>query len=404
MKEMNMNGNRRKSLLSEYSLAVSLFLLSALLAGCGTGWPGLARATETEALPVVSVNPEIIAEGRLVPKASVRLSFNLPGKMAALPVEEGQQVFEGALLASLTNRAQLEAAVTAAELDVVITRQALESLDQKAGLARAQIERDLAEAFQALVEAQQNLDDLDTSDFQDELDDSWIEVTERRDDVRDAEDELDKYQDLDPDNPTRVRAEDELEDAEQAYTDSLRSYDLLKNSRDQAEAALALAQARHDDLRQEFNLRRTGPHPDDREQAEASLKTAQAQLAAAQAALEDAELIAPYYGTLVELNVVEGDPVLPNQPVALLADTSAWYVETTDLTEMDVVRIDPNRPVSLRPDALPDLYLGGTIESISQMYVQSRGDITYTVRILLRESDPRLRWGMTFQAVFTPLD
>jgi multidrug efflux pump subunit AcrA (membrane-fusion protein) len=404
MKEMKMNGNRRKGLLSGYSLAVSLFLLSALLAGCGTGWPGLASATETEALPVVSVNPEIIAEGRLVPKASVRLSFNLPGKVAALPVEEGEQVTGGALLASLTDRAQLEAAVTAAELDVVITRQALESLDQKAGLARAQIERELAEAFQALIEAQQNLDDLDTSEFQDELDDSWIEVTERRDDVRDAEDELDKYEDLDSDNPTRVRAEDELEDAEQAYTDSLRSYDLLKNSRDQAEAALALAQARHDDLRQEYNLRRTGPHPDDREQAEASLKTAQAQLAASQAALEDAELIAPYNGTLVELHVVEGDPVLPNQPVALLADTSAWYVETTDLTEMDVVRIDPNRPVSLRPDALPDLYLGGTIESISQMYVQSRGDITYTVRILLRESDPRLRWGMTFQAVFTPLD
>jgi multidrug efflux pump subunit AcrA (membrane-fusion protein) len=404
MKEMKMNGNRRKGLLSGYSLAVSLFLLSALLAGCGTGWPGLASATETEALPVVSVNPEIIAEGRLVPKASVRLSFNLPGKVAALPVEEGEQVTGGTLLASLADRAQLEAAVTAAELDVVINRQALESLDQKAGLARAQIERELAEAFQALIEAQQNLDDLDTSEFQDELDDSWIEVTERRDDVRDAEDELDKYEDLDSDNPTRVRAEDELEDAEQAYTDSLRSYDLLKNSRDQAEAALALAQARHDDLRQEYNLRRTGPHPDDREQAEASLKTAQAQLAAAQAALEDAELIAPYNGTLVELNVVEGDPVLPNQPVALLADTSAWYVETTDLTEMDVVRIDPNRPVSLRPDALPDLYLGGTIESISQMYVQSRGDITYTVRILLRESDPRLRWGMTFQAVFTPLD
>jgi multidrug resistance efflux pump len=404
MKEMNMNGNRRKSLLSEYSLAVSLFLLSALVAGCSTGWPGLARATETEALPVVAVNPEIIAEGRLVPKASVRLSFNLPGKVAALPVEEGEQVSGGALLASLSDRAQLEAAVTAAELEVVITRQALEKLDQKAGLARAQIERELAEAFQALVEAQQNLDDLDTSDFQDELDESWIEVTERRDDVRDAEDELDKYKDLDPDNPTRVRAEDELEDAEQAYTDSLRSYDLLKNSRDQAEAALTLAQARHDDLRQEYNLRRTGPHPDDREQAEASLKTAQSQLAAAQAALEDVELIAPYDGTLVELNVVEGDPVLPNQPVALLADTTAWYVETTDLTEMDVVRIDPSRPVSLRPDALPDLYLSGTIESISQMYVQSRGDITYTVRILLRESDPRLRWGMTFQAVFTPLD
>jgi hypothetical protein len=69
-----------------------------------------------------------------------------------------------------------------------------------------------------------------------------------------------------------------------------------------------------------------------------------------------------------------------------------------------VVRIDASRSVSLRPDALPELYLSGEVESISQVYVESRGDITYTVRILLKESDPRLRWGMTFQVAFTPVE
>ena len=388
----------------KYSLAAGLLLLAALLSGCSLDWNGLARATETQAPPAVPANPEIIAEGRLEPRASIWLSFNLPGKIAALPLQEGEQVSAGTLLASLEDREQLEAGAASAELDLVNARQFLDTLDQKSELERAQIELELAEAFQALIEAQQNLDDLDTTDFQDELDDAWIDVTAKREDVSNAEDELDKYKDLDQDNPTRVRAENDLEEAERAYKDSLRSYDLLKNSRDQAQAALALAQARHTDLDREYSARRTGPHPDDLELAEARLKAVQAQLAAAQAALQDTELVAPYDGTLVELDAGEGDPVLPNQPVVLLADTSAWYVETTDLTEMDVVRIDASRSVGLRPDALPDLFLSGTIESVSQVYVQSRGDITYTVRILLKESDPRLRWGMTFQVIFTPLE
>jgi HlyD family secretion protein len=399
---MNNFGKRSRS--NKFWQAAGLFLLAALLAGCSIDWPGRANATETQELPVVQASPEIIAEGSLVPKASVWLSFNLPGNIASLPVGEGEQVTQGEILASLGDREQLEAAVASAEMDLVSARQALEQLDQKAGLARAQVEMELAEALRALVEAGETLDELDTADFQDELDDAWVEVTDRRDDLREAEEELDKYVDLDKDNPNRVTAEDELEEAEQALKDAQRSYDLLKNSRDQARAGLALAQARYDDLQEDYSARRSGPHPDEREQAQAQLKSAQAQLAAAQAALREAELVAPYDGILAELEVVEGDPVLPNQPVALLANSSAWYVETTDLTEMDVVRIDPSRTVSLRPDALPDLYLSGTVESISQMYVRNRGDVTYTVRVLMGESDPRLRWGMTFQVYFVPVE
>jgi multidrug resistance efflux pump len=399
-----MNKLLRDVIVSKFSWSAGVFLLAISLVGCSLDWSGQARATQAEAPPLVVADAGIIAEGNLAPRAFAQLSFNYAGKVAEIRVDEGDQVAKEAQLVRLGENEQLQAALAGAELDLLAAQQTLDELNLKAELARAQLGNELALAQQALIQAQQELDDLDTADFQDDLDDAWIKVTEARDDVRDAEEELDKYKDLDKDNPTRVRAEDDLEEAEQAYKDKLREYDLLVNRRDQVRAALELAQARYDDLQDDFQSRQSGPHPDDLELAEAGLSSAQAQLAAAQAALQDVELVAPYNCTVVELQVVEGDPVLPGQPVVTVADFSEWYVETTDLTEMDVVRIDASQPVRLRPDALPDLFLSGSVESIAQVYRQSRGDITYTVRILLQESDPRLRWGMTFQVEFAPVE
>ena len=40
------------------------------------------------------------------------------------------------------------------------------------------------------------------------------------------------------------------------------------------------------------------------------------------------------------------------------------------------------------------------MESISDLYEEKRGDVTYTARILLDEDDERLRWGMTVVVTF----
>ena len=399
-----MNNWLRGTLFRIYYRAGGMLILACLLAGCGLDWPGQARATQNEAPPAVLAGAEIIAEGNLLPRAFAQLYFNYPGKVAEVLVQEGDLVEAGRPLVRLGEREQLEAAIAGAELDLLNARQALERLNSKAELARAQSGRELTQADLALIQAQKEVDDLDTKDYQDKLDDAWIEATKARDDVKDAEEELEKYSDLDKDNPTRVRAENRLERAEKTYKDRLRTYDLLKNRRDQVRAVLTLAQANYADLQADFEARQSGPHPDDLKLARATASSAQTQLAAAQAALQDAELVAPYRGTVVRLEVVEGEQVLPSQPVALIVDLSEWYVETTDLTEMDVVRIDTEKPVYLSPDAIPDLEISGVVESIAQVFTQSRGDITYTVRIRLAESDPRLRWGMTFKVKFTPLD
>jgi HlyD family secretion protein len=100
------------------------------------------------------------------------------------------------------------------------------------------------------------------------------------------------------------------------------------------------------------------------------------------------------------LKLKAGEQVLPGQAAAVLGDFSQWIVETDDLTEIEVPNIQTGDEVRLTFDALPGLELGGVIESVSSIYEEKRGDVTYTVKIRLAETDPRLRWGMTTVANF----
>ena len=138
-----------------------------------------------------------------------------------------------------------------------------------------------------------------------------------------------------------------------------------------------------------------GPDPEEVASAEARITAAEAALSASQAALDNLELVTPLPGTVVNLDLTVGQQATAGQSVVTIADLSHMIAETSDLNENDVVNVQVGQPVILIPDALPDLELNGTVERISDQHTEKGGDITYTVRIRLDESDPRLRWGMT---------
>ena len=160
-----------------------------------------------------------------------------------------------------------------------------------------------------------------------------------------------------------------------------------------AQAQLALAEQTYEDLKD-------GPDPDDLAAVESRITAAETGLTAARAAFENLELLAPFSGTVVDLQLKVGEQVSAGMLVVLLADISEWMVETDDLTEIEVPEIRVGQSVTVTPDALPDLELSGTVESISDLFEEKRGDITYTVRIRLNEEDERLRWGMTVVVTF----
>ena len=114
----------------------------------------------------------------------------------------------------------------------------------------------------------------------------------------------------------------------------------------------------------------------------------------AELAIERATLRAPFAGTIVAINI-KADEITPAGPAIVLADTSAWKIETSDLTELDIVAVRLSDQVTLSFDALPDLTLQGTVTEIKGLGTSFQGDVIYTVVIKPSSWDPRLRWNMT---------
>lgn len=379
----------------------SILLVSAwLLSGCQALGLAPAQSATPTAIPVTSQADAIIAEGHVVPRLNTNLYFSTQGQVSEVTVQEGARVHKGDVLARLGDREAAAAAVTAAELEQANAQRQSDDLKKNAALASGEAEADLAAAQQALYKAQQSLSDVDTQDHKTKTDDARNTINKAKDDLKTAQDDFDKVKDMDKDNANRKEAETKLNDAQKHYDQTVRDLNVLLNQMDQAQAQVNLAQARVEDATRTLNDRKNGPDPADQALADARLNNARAQLAAAQAALTRLDLVAPYDGTVVKVDLSAGETVTPNQVVMVFADTTVWYVDTSDLTENDVVLLKEGQVVSVALDALANVHMSGSVKSIGQTFVEKAGDITYVARIQLDDPDPHLRWGMTAKVTF----
>lgn len=377
------------------TLFLILALLALLLTACG------AEAAPTIEAPVVA-DTIVIAEGRIVPAADVRLSFTVRGTVAEILAVEGQSVRRGDVLARLADREQAEAALAASTLELTAAQQAYDEFTRAEGLSRAQAWDAYLQAQVARAKAERDWEKLNLRDIEDKIEDADTEVKDKKKDLEDAEEEFDKYKDLNRDNSRRKTAEDDLEKAQETYNESLRKREEIIRGRDSLRAALDTAQANEAEAKRVYDLRAAGLDADQKTLLEARLDNAKAQAAAAQSNLDNYDLKAPFDGTVTDVYLKVGQLVGPETVAVQLADFSAWMVETTDLNELEVVRVSEGQAVEIRPDALDDLALDGVVEQIGLSSRTQGGDVLYTVKIKLNQGDERLRWGMTVELTFSP--
>ncbi len=388
----------------KYTLLLISLLLASVLAGCQMN---TQAAQEPTPIPVVTGESDVLVEGRLVPVEHVQLSFNMPGMITEVLAEEGDVVEEGQVIARLDQRPRLAAAVAAAELDVVASRQALDTLLEDSAVTRAAAQQKVAAARDTVRYAERYLNNLNSGSRGTDVDKADANVVLLKDRLDQAREDYAPYENKPDDNLKRAAYLSRLADAQRKYDDAVLLLNNLQGTPSDidlavADANLSLAQAQLILAEADLEDVKAGPDPDDLQAAQARLKAAETGLEAVQAAMADSELTAPFTGTLVRLDLKPGEQAVPGKTAAVLADLSAWVVETEDLNEMEVPDILEGQSVILLPDALPDLTLEGQVESISQLYVEKLGDVTYTARIALDDSDPRLRWGMTVNARFIP--
>jgi len=380
-----------KKLAAVLSLTLSLVLF---LTACGSNTIAPSAATPTPSADTV------IAEGHLVPNQSVALAFLASGRVEELLVKKGDHVSQGQVLARLGDREQAAAALAGAQAQAVAARQAYDQLTRTADLGHAQAWQAYLNAQKARAAAQLAWDKLDKISLQTDIDNAQADVTSRRTDVENAQKDLDKYSNLPADNATRKSYEDKLRTAQTNYDTAVQKAVDLSNRADLLHSALNIALGAEAEAKRSYENTLNGPDPDKLALASAQLEALQAQQAAAQSGLDNYDLKAPFDGMVADLNISVSQMVSPQTWAVALADTTQWYVDTSDLTEMDVVRISLGQSVQVTADALPGVSMSGVVESISGKAVVQGGDVLYTVHILLKDPDPRLLWGMTMEVTF----
>lgn len=375
----------------------ALTLFSLLLTACGAQQPAPAAPSA----PVME--SDVIAEGRLIPAQDLRIYPQVRGTVTEILVQEGQSVSKGDVLIRLGDRESASAALAAAQLELIQAQRAYDDFIRMAGLSAANAWQEYQQAQVARAAAQKEWEKVKPTDVQDQIDKAKADVRDLQKKLEDAQKEFDKYKDLKTDNSTRRKAEEDLRVAQTNYNKSLRKVEELQRKVDAPKAALDSAIAAEAEAKRKFENTMNGTaDPEQQAVLEARLNNAKAQVAAAEKNLANYDIRAPFSGVVTDVNVTVGELLGPEKFAAQIADFSAWYVETTDLNELEVVNIRPGQRVEIRPDALKDVTLQGIVESIGLAYRIQGGDVLYTVKIKLSDSDPSLRWGMTMEVVFLP--
>jgi len=290
------------------SLVLGTITLAVSLSACSAGSSGAAPTSEN---PTPSSPGVIAAPGRVeAASEDLNLGFEIPGRLEAVLVEEGDVVQAGQLLA------RLDAAVPRAARASAVARLAMAEAERDRIVNGARIE-ERREADAVRVQAQVALEQAQR------------EVTRRQNLYRDG-----------------VIAREEFERAERDVT---------------------VAQARADEAAERARLVQADARPDDRARADAAVALARAELAEVDAQLAKTELRAPADGVIVRRYRRTGETLSFERRdtlVVTMADPSRLRVRV-DVNETAIAPIALGQSVEVTADAYGDRTFRGTVTRIS---------------------------------------
>ena len=361
-----------------------------VLAGCSAGegkatpMPENAGTRDFEAI--------INATGVVVPAQWAALSARGQGVVSEVLVKEGQTVKKGQPLVRLSNSEAARAEVARAQENLIAAERAFSS-------SQAIALNVLGDAYEAVRKAQYDLDNFDVpSEIAQETPATGVSIMYAR--LEEARKAFEPYRNLEERLEWEMR-NDHAKDPK-VYRDTAKIYkkrlddawaDFNKAIR-WAKLAADLEQAKSglENAQKEFNA--VSGSSQDASLARAQYDSARANFSAAQAALANVELTAPFDGVVCNLDVRVGEWIAPGIPILQLGDLDSLRVETSDLSEIDAARVHPQDRVLVTFDALPDIQVQGVILRVANKSAEGSG-VNYTAVILLDTIPGDLRWGMT---------
>ena len=317
------------------------------------------RAFEPAAAPPATAAPRpayVAAEGKVeaLPGYDVDLGTGeLNGRIASIPVKEGEQVRQGQIVALLENE-DLAAQVKQSEQDLVVANSRLRELE-----AGARPEEILAAAA-ALDGAHARL--------------------------RDARHQFERHRDL---AAKRMVSQSTLDERESAFK--------------AAEAAVKEAEQRK-------KILEDGPRPETVRLYREQVRLARTALDYARKRLDKTLIRSPIAGTVIKRYLDEGEGVTPEIPILAVADLGKVWINA-EVDETDVGRVSVGDVVEIGSDAHAGRHYQGRVRDIAH-YAGARkirpsnpavnlGLKVVEVKIDFQEPTP-LRLGMTVNVKISP--
>jgi multidrug efflux pump subunit AcrA (membrane-fusion protein) len=375
---------------------IVLFTGVIILSACGG-----SKNTPVPLLETPAATSSVVVEGHLFPEKRASINFAQAGKITDILVDTGEKVTKGQELVRMGDNEGALAALAAAQLARESAQQTYDKALRTAPLAHANAWLAYLSAQQARAAAEKKWEAINPNTIKDEIDDKQATVETKKADLADAQKDFDKYKNLDKDNTTRKNAEEDLRKAQNQYNEAVRQLEKSIQKRDIPRATLDAAIATEAEAKRTYDNTADGSGSDQLVLLKASLDQAESQLAAARKAVDNYTLTAPFAGTVLGINVYINELVTPELWAVSVGDTSQWIIDTSDLSELDVVNIHLGDQVEVIADALPGVTMYGVVEQINAVPDPLSGtDITYKVRIRMTDVDPNILWGMTVAVTF----
>ncbi len=361
---------------------------------------------------------EVSASGNIEPEARVNLVFAGSGRVAEVPVEVGDVVAEGDVLARLDVEqlalqvAQAQAALTSAEAqlaqlqagprqeDVTAAEANLRAVGGQMDAASANLAQLLSGATDAQIAAAEA--DRASAVIQQILAEDAHEMTLKcfTFDIPTptGKEEYTICPALgDPEIQSRyslTAADTSLAAAEAQLDELLAGADI--NQVRAARANVSAVEAQQDAAQAQLDILLSGATEGQVAAAQARVDQAQVALELAELALEKATLHAPFDGIVAAVNVTAGEMASAGPlPAFTLLDTSRFHM-TVGVDEMDVGLLAVGQAAQVTLDALPDVVLTGSVERIAPAAtVDAGGVVYYDVVVALEPSDAPIRADMT---------
>jgi HlyD family secretion protein len=399
--------------------------------------PAATASVQTQPVQLGTLTATVNTAGNIVPAQEVTLDFQTSGQVKTVNVQVGDQVKAGQVLATL-DTSDLELQVANAQAALTIAQAKLEQT------TAGPTAEELATAQAAVKSAEENLAKVKAGP-------TAAEVAAAEAQLKAAQDNYNTVVNQ-PDPSAVQQAKLQLDQAKNSLWSAQSSRDAIKGrgssspeAKDQADASVAnaeiavqLAQQAYEDAQKpattqeiqtalaqvktaQDNLAKLTPTAADIAAAESQLAQAQSSLAAltqgptdqdlaiaqagvdqanialqqAQRKLQDAQIVAPFDGTVMSVDITPGQAASTDSTGTIsLADTHNLEIDG-QLDEIDVPKAKIGQAAEITLDALPDVTLTGKVIEVAPTGTVEQGVVNYPVTISLIDPDSAVKPGMT---------